>query len=171
MKLTIYISLAAAACSTLVAAAPFGDIERAVQIMNELDARGEGDRIEIEKRTPGSKQDPIKITVDCTGVEQVCQADCVAYLCFTAPRLLYVLLDAPNNLQSLIKELGSAICNTETPTTSTVAQAPSQVREQLRRSTISTDLHAHMVTMAASALRRLRSKAPPKVGGAVLAPW
>lgn len=90
MKLTVYISLAAAACSALVASAPTGDIERAIEVLNELEARGEGDRIQIEKRTPGSKQDPIKITVDCTGVEQVCQADCVAYLCFGAPRLLYV---------------------------------------------------------------------------------
>jgi hypothetical protein len=35
-----------------------------------------------------SNDDPIAISVDCTGVEEVCEAQCIAKLCFGAPAVL-----------------------------------------------------------------------------------
>jgi hypothetical protein len=39
-------------------------------------------------RATGSSTDPIVLTIDCSGVEEVCEAQCLAVLCFGSPAVM-----------------------------------------------------------------------------------
>jgi hypothetical protein len=43
----------------------------------------------LEKRAgTGTQSDPFILNIDCSGVTEVCEAQCVAILCFSAPQVM-----------------------------------------------------------------------------------
>lgn len=45
---------------------------------------------QIEARAAGSSADPHLLDIDCKGVEEVCEAQCLAIHCFNSPAIMYV---------------------------------------------------------------------------------
>ena len=43
---------------------------------------------ELVTRATGSSTDPIILTINCAGVEEVCEAQCLAVLCFGSPAVM-----------------------------------------------------------------------------------
>jgi hypothetical protein len=43
---------------------------------------------ELSKRAAGTQTDPFILNIDCTSFTEVCEAQCVAILCFGSPQVM-----------------------------------------------------------------------------------